>query len=65
MHSPLREAFTAPSQTATLRAAKQTATVLHLVPSSARCVEANLKTQRESVALGIVCARQSRARPCP
>ena len=60
-----REAFTAPSQTATLRAARQTATVLHLSPSPARLGMTNRDAQREFVALGIVCARQRRARPCP
>ena len=64
-YSRFREAFAAPSQTATLRAARQTATVLHSFPSPERWKKTNRKAQREFVALGIVCARQSRARPCP
>jgi len=62
----LREAFTAPSQTATLRAAEQTATVLHSFRSLTRWDRTTRKAQREFVSLGIVCARRRRrARPCP
>jgi hypothetical protein len=66
MQNRFREAFTAPSQTATLRAAEQTATVLNSVPSSTRGFEPTQTAQRVLVALGSVCARRRRrARPCP